>query len=113
MLAFNEGIKKFTTADIAQGGEVCDSYARQYVVSLFRAGYIRCLSPHISGSYREGAVYLLIKDTGPKNPIVRRRDSTVYDPNIDEVLAMNPNQTNRRANQRFSSTDRRDHVRLD
>lgn len=81
-------LKKFSTADIAQGAEVSDSYSRQYVHALHKAGYMRCLTPHKSGAIREGAVYLLIKDTGPRNPIIRQRDNAVFDPNLNEVFKM-------------------------
>lgn len=40
--------------------------------------------PASNGSYR----YTLVKDIGPKAPVVRMKDRVVYDPNNGETLAM-------------------------
>ena len=64
------------------------SYVRQYMVALHCAGYLKIVKePENKGKNRglTPAVYVLVKDTGAKAPMVQKL-KTVYDPNLHKVM---------------------------
>lgn len=65
------------------GVKVTEADAKDYLKDLYRAGYLRAVKP---GDKTTGcAIYRLIKNTGPKPPVVRKI-SHVYDPNLKQVV---------------------------
>ena len=87
--------KKVTIGDIAMlavTGEERDplSNIRKYLTGLKRAGYVltlkreKPLNPTSNGSLR----WVLISDTGPAAPVIRVSRQTVFDPNLEQEIAM-------------------------
>ncbi|MDF2232199.1 hypothetical protein P2H44_06495 [Albimonas sp. CAU 1670] len=80
--------REFSTTDLAAYSSVppvvvAPSSAQKYCLRLARAGYLRPL-PRRSGS---GEVrYVLVRDTGPRPPRIRR-DGTLEDPNTGETVS--------------------------
>lgn len=86
---------KFTVADLittaSSGGEANpESNATRYVACLHKAGYLRRYPKRAAGDaltspghYR----YAVIKETGPEAPILRKRQTEVYDPNTGETVS--------------------------
>lgn len=65
--------------------------ARLYIQALAAAGYLECTAPQLRGCKARPARYRLKppKNTGPRPPMVQRT-STVYDPNLGEVVWREP-----------------------
>lgn len=65
---------------------VRESAAADYLGNLHRAGYLACVKPG-KGVGRGGiqARYRLVRDTGPRPPMVCRTHA-IYDPNLDRVV---------------------------
>lgn len=63
-------LRRFTVAEIAQGGEVAYSSAGLYIRKLVQSGYLRCIqSPNEDISF---ATYTLIRNSGSLNPVVTK-----------------------------------------
>lgn len=80
-------LKKFTAHDLAitaslPGAIVPTITAVSYIKHLVRAYYIRVVEPRYGS---KGAVYQLVKRTGPKAPMIQRTD-WVWDPNLKQVM---------------------------
>lgn len=56
--------------------------AEQYLRTLLKAGYVRCLAGRGRGAL---FYYALIRDTGPKPPMIQRT-KRLYDPNLNKVV---------------------------
>lgn len=77
-------IKVFTAEDIAATAECELSYTKEYIRMLCRAGYLILVHKAPVGMHKvagEYNVYRLLKDTGPKSPVIRNKDRNVFDPN--------------------------------
>lgn len=61
--------------------------AKDYCKRLHKAGYLRCIELAKRG---KTAVYILIKNTGPKPPMVQRT-KTIFDPNLNKVVLSKEN----------------------
>jgi hypothetical protein len=75
--------RKGTVAEIEQlalASEKDPGGVQRYLLALRRGGYLRRMK---AVSYKE-ARYLLIRDTGPLAPILRRSKDCLYDPNTKE-----------------------------
>lgn len=85
--------KRATIPEILENatrGTEKDAYSNVlgYVRALKRAGYVRELAMRAEGTAPESngyKIWLLIKDTGPKQPIVRKH--ALFDPNTKEEIA--------------------------
>lgn len=80
-------LKKFTAHDLAINASLPKAIvptitAVSYIKHLLKAGYLRVLEPRYGS---KGAIYQLIKFTGPKAPMVQRTD-WVWDPNLKQVM---------------------------
>lgn len=76
----------FEMLDIPKKGAAAERM-RKYVGNLARAGYVTRLSrTQRIGNGTWWAVYLLVKDTGPINPVWRPQHRELYDPNTGEVV---------------------------
>lgn len=76
-------LQRFTPADVQMhsstgAAPVSEEDARRFCALLLRAGYVRVLRKAALG--RHPAMYLLVRDTGPKPP-EERRVRAVWDPN--------------------------------
>lgn len=76
-------MRRFNAPDIQTTAGLARSNARKYIAALVRHGYLRLLSKtrFEAGSYN---TYLLVRDTGPKAPILRS-DGSLFDPNMGVV----------------------------
>lgn len=74
-------LRQFTTADIESTAEVRARNARQYVRTLLDAGYLRTVQAAQPGVVGGGAVYALVRNTGPHAP--RAGLSGLADPNLE------------------------------
>ena len=63
---------------------VAPARAQKYCARLARAGYLRPLPRRAAGGWVR---YLLIRDTGPRPPRIRR-DGTVEDANTGETFSI-------------------------
>ncbi len=86
--------KKFTVplliAMAGRDGHIPDaSGCQRYVHRLEIAGYLAPLSTREPGTAPTSngfPRYLLVRDTGPEAPVIRRAKREVYDPNTGEVI---------------------------
>lgn len=69
---------------------VAESAAKDYIKNLLIAGYL-VVTDGAKGVGRRNrlARYRLIRNTGPKPPMVQKTDA-IYDPNLDEVVWVRP-----------------------
>ena len=69
---------------------VAESAAKDYIKNLLIAGYL-VVTDGAKGVGRRNrlARYRLIKNTGPRPPMVQKTDA-IYDPNLDEVVWVRP-----------------------
>ena len=86
--------REFSTTDLAAYSTVppvvvAPASAQKYCRQLARAGYLRPLGRRARA---DGMRYLLIRDTGPRPPRVRR-DGTVEDPNTGETYPTRTEET--------------------
>jgi hypothetical protein len=89
-------LTKATIPDLAQLAKRGDEKAaedniRKYITALKSAGYVTVL-PRRQAGVLQGSngylVYLLVKDTGPRAPVLRARSRRLYDPNTDSEIAL-------------------------
>lgn len=74
-------LRQFSTIDIQLTADVRARNARQYVRVLLDAGYLRIAQPAQPGAAGGGAVYALVRNTGPHAP--RAGLSGLRDPNLE------------------------------
>ncbi len=77
-------LRKFNICDIQTAGEVKRSAANKFINILVKAGYLRKLSP--GSPTGEKAMYLMVKNTGPKAPI-ERQNKGLWDPNLSKFVS--------------------------
>jgi hypothetical protein len=73
-------MRRFTRAAVLTTADIRKSNLGKYVKALQHAGYLRVAKACISGRAGSHEVLELIKDNGPKAPIVGN-DGQVFDPN--------------------------------
>ena len=76
----------FISIDMELSAEINERNLRAYLYALYRAGYLRLVRPRQDGENFGYAIWRLVEDTGPLAPIVRRDQSGVYDPNLDQFI---------------------------
>jgi hypothetical protein len=74
---------RFDIAQLVVTTEAKRSNAQDYVSRLVASGYLR-QAQKANPSARRGALYQLVRDTGPRAPITRKTGAT-YDPNNGET----------------------------
>ena len=99
------GLIEFTFDEVAILAE--EPGASTYLFHLYNAGYIRQAGKRKEADGRRKVVWRLARNTGPKAPVPCR---CLYDPNIDEVKAVdrdrNPSSVNgQRRRTRITDTD--------
>lgn len=77
-------LRRFGAADLVTTGEISLPNARKYMRGLVRGGFIRLVQPRRAGLPGESDIYLLVRDTGPRAPVLRT-NGQVYDINTDTV----------------------------
>ncbi|MGF1727180.1 hypothetical protein [Photobacterium nomapromontoriensis] len=77
-------LRKFRLSDLMMATEVGRSTASKFVNRLIQAGYVRKISPS-KPRLGDGAVFLLVRDTGPLAPIERSKKG-MWDPNEDKLF---------------------------
>jgi hypothetical protein len=84
-------MRRFTWRDLAAVSECGESSARKYIRELRRAEYIR---PTTITNYRplSDTVYILIRNTGPQAPKLRKRTNIAWDPNTHERFERTPDE---------------------
>lgn len=65
--------------------DVSVSNARHYLRALELCGFVRLVQANKSGRAGSFARWHLVKDTGPKAPILRRDRLSLYDPNTQQT----------------------------
>ena len=81
-------LSSFTPAEVAFCAAVPEVAAADYLARLHRAGYLAVVEAHVAGLCHRRARYRLIPgmDTGPAAPAIRR-DKTVFDRNLNAIMA--------------------------
>jgi hypothetical protein len=75
--------RKGTVAEIEQlalASERDPGGVQRYLLALCRGGYLR----RMKASHYKEARYLLVRDTGPDAPMLRRSKDRLFDPNTGE-----------------------------
>ena len=83
-------IGDFTYRDLAvhastEECRVSETDAKDYCKHLLKASYLRVTRKHQKGKDASPAAYRLIRNTGPKAPMIQRIKQ-VFDPNLGEVV---------------------------
>ncbi len=76
-------LRGFDIGQLMSVAEIERSNATKFVRALARAGYLRMVCP-ANGRRGQSASYRLLRDTGPRAPVLRI-DGGVYDPNTGTV----------------------------
>lgn len=82
-------LRRFTTADLLTVATIGESNVRKFVRGLARTGYLALAKAHVSGRPGSLPVWQLVRDTGPKCPIVWT-DGRVHDVNTDTTHEVQP-----------------------
>jgi len=77
-------LRRFCLPDIIATAEISPGNCAKYVRALRKAGYLRTVRARRSGKAGGGAVYQLVRNTGPHAPLVK--DGFVYDQNTGETM---------------------------
>lgn len=86
--------KVFTTFQIRAVSGISENALNSYLRDLGRAGYVKIQRPRQKGKSMGHAVWRLVRDTGPRQPIVRTDGTGVYDPNQDRVYPYSQDDNN-------------------
>lgn len=78
-------LRVFSTIQIVATAEISAINLRKYLPGLARAGYVQLAQAKQNGKVQGHAIWRLVRNTGPRAPIVRTDGTGVYDPNQDEV----------------------------
>ena len=76
----------FNTAQIEATALIERSNLHRYVTALRRAGYLRVLAERRSGSPGSFTTYQLVRNTGPRAPILWSNKKKVFDQNTNGVF---------------------------
>ncbi|XGV94662.1 MAG: hypothetical protein ACAF41_18170 [Leptolyngbya sp. BL-A-14] len=79
-------LQTFRLPDLHINSEIAKSSIKKYVRYLLQTGYLEIIEPRLNGS-KSYNLYLLIRNSGPLAPIVRR-NHTVFDPNSKETYSL-------------------------
>lgn len=84
------GLRTFTALDLSAHAttsevNVTERMADEYCSALLGAGFVICERKAVIG--RNAAIYRLVKNSGPRPPVVRRV-SAVFDPNTDTTVLL-------------------------
>jgi len=77
-------LRRFNQPDIVATAEISANNCAKYIRALTGAGYLRVIKPRHNGKSGGGAVYQLVKNTGPAAPLTK--DGFIYDPNSGEKV---------------------------
>ena len=77
---------QFMSIDLELVAETSERNLRAYLRALYRSGYLRQVRPKRNGKSFGYAIWRLVECHGPLAPIVRRDQSGVYDPNLDQFV---------------------------
>lgn len=77
-------LRKFSVMDLMMAAEVKRVAAHGYISLLLKAGYVRKLC---AGGNRKGerAMYLMLRNTGPKSPTEKRGEGGMWDVNEQQL----------------------------
>jgi hypothetical protein len=78
-------LRVFTGPQIEMVSDINYDNLKKYLRALELAGYLQRRRAKRNGSPAGHVDWVLVRNTGPLHPIVRRDRSGVYDPNTDEV----------------------------
>ncbi len=79
-------LMRFTVAELVATAEIEESNARKYVRRLHRTGYLRLLAGNANGHPGSHSVWLLVRNSGPRAPIPRTKDTHVWDLNTKQLF---------------------------
>lgn len=77
-------MRRFTVTDLVTTSGIGEDNCSKYVRRLARAKFLRLSKARACGVPGSCHVWLLVRDSGPRAPILRT-DGTVYDPNTRTV----------------------------
>jgi len=77
-------LRRFKLPDIVATAEISPNNCAKYIRALNAIGYLRVVQARHQGKAGGGAVYALVKNTGPNAPLAK--DGFVYDPNTGEEI---------------------------
>jgi len=81
-------ISRWTMEDMESTAEIKRANLDKYVGALIKAGYVHCITPRKSGVKGGYAWYQLVKNTGPRCPLVKNYYSVVLDQNTGECTTI-------------------------
>lgn len=73
-------MRRFTIPDLIETAEASDTCARKFVRALVESDYVHVLRK-TNFRLMTHTTYLLVNDTGPQAPRLRKREAVVWDPN--------------------------------
>jgi hypothetical protein len=76
-------MRRFTPVDLMTTAEIGEDNIRKYLKGLSRAGVVRLVKKRQPGIPGSRDLWMLVRDTGPKPPLVRK--DGVYDQNTRNV----------------------------
>jgi hypothetical protein len=76
---------RFTAGDVCAVAEIGEENLRKYLKALAKAGFIRTDRPKRNGHSMGHVVWMLTRDTGPRQPVVRKDGSGVWDQNTRKL----------------------------
>jgi hypothetical protein len=79
-------LRVFTGPQIEMVSDINYDNLKKYLAGLEKAGYLKRRKAKRNGSPAGHVQWILIRNSGPKHPIVRKYGLGVYDPNLDEVF---------------------------
>lgn len=82
-------LRRFTAFEVRAAAEVGEENLRKYIKALAATGYLRETTAKDNGKSMGHAVWRLVRDSGPKHPIIRKDGTGVYDPNSGIVWNKN------------------------
>ena len=74
-------MRRFTTHDVMTTAEIGESALQKYVRSLHGAGFLKLVTPRVSGRPGSRDMWMLVRDSGPLAPIRRKDGTGVFDVN--------------------------------
>lgn len=78
-------LRQFTVGDLEMTADIRYDNARKYVLALVACRVCRLQRAHVNGKFGSVKKYALVKDLGPRAPIVRA-DRSVFDENSGRVI---------------------------
>lgn len=72
-------LRRFSQPEIVATAEISPNNCAKYIRALLASGYLRVIRPRHNGKAGAGALYRLVKNTGPFAPM--EKDGFIFDPN--------------------------------